>query len=132
MKQTEHEEKQEGPATRSVVLEETPEETEARIQKEIKEGKRAPAPESIDQTKSTVTGEQVQAMADAAPQPFKGERQEGNGEVKDASTETNEQDLEENTVDELREIARDENVELHGAYAKADIIKAIKKNRKKA
>lgn len=75
MKET-HEEKHEiapGTASRSDVLNETPEEKEERIQKDIDAGLRAPPPEVIDQTKSNVTPQQVQAMADAAPQPHHGD-----------------------------------------------------------
>jgi hypothetical protein len=93
--------------------------------KESAEPKRAPAPETVDQTKSTVTQEQVQAMEEAAPQPTAGE----------SATEApngSEEDLNDYTVDELRGIAQSEGVELHGATVKADIIKAIKKNRKNA
>jgi len=43
---------------------------------------------------------------------------------------TTDQKLEEHTVDELRDIAADEGADLSGASVKADIIKAIKKNRK--
>lgn len=57
------------PLTRAEVLQETPEETKERLERDIEAGKRAPAPETIDQTKSTVTQEQVSAYSDAAYQP---------------------------------------------------------------
>lgn len=44
------------------------------------EGKHAPKPETIDQTKSAVTAEAAQKFADAAPQPNTGEGGEKNGE----------------------------------------------------
>jgi hypothetical protein len=48
----------------------------------------------------------------------------------DEGTDQTDQKLEEHTVDELRDIAADEGADLSGASVKADIIKAIKKNRK--
>jgi Phage major capsid protein E len=47
-----------------------------------------------------------------------------------ANDEETDQKLEEHTVDELRDIAAEEGADLSGASVKADIIKAIKKNRK--
>jgi hypothetical protein len=46
------------------------------------------------------------------------------------SEESDEESLEDHTVEELREIAEREDVDLTGITVKADIIKAIKKNRK--
>ena len=62
------------------------------------------------------------------------ERQEKKDkEVPAAATaaEPDEETLEEHTVEELRSIAAKEGAELHGDMLKADIVKAIKKNRKK-
>lgn len=92
------------------------------------EGKRAPAPETIDQTKSTVTQDQVRAMEEAAPQPSRGE---GEKEGKNGGKAENDENLDDHTVEELRSIAHKEGADLSGATVKADIIKAIKKNRKK-
>jgi hypothetical protein len=57
------------PLTKAEVLQETPEQTKERLERDIEAGKRAPAPETIDQTKSTVTPEQVTKYSDAAYQP---------------------------------------------------------------
>lgn len=57
------------PLTKAEVLQETPEQAEERRERDIEAGKRAPAPETIDQTKSTVTGEQVDRYSEAAYQP---------------------------------------------------------------
>jgi len=48
-----------------------------------------------------------------------------------ASTEVSNDELEEHTIEGLRDIADREGADLSGLHIKADIIKAIKKNRKK-
>lgn len=66
MKQTEQPE-QEAVVTRSDILNETEEERKEREEKEIASGKRAPAPEGVDQSNVAVTQEAAAAYADAAP-----------------------------------------------------------------
>jgi hypothetical protein len=66
------------------------------------------------------TDEERQAAAEKALR----EREEGLAEAENGS------DLSEHTVDELRQIAADEDIDLSGADRKADIIKTIKRERK--
>lgn len=73
------------PLTKAEVLQETPEQTEERLERDIEAGKRAPAPETVDQTKSTVTPEQVQTYSDAAYQP---QNPAANGDDKKAPKKT--------------------------------------------
>jgi hypothetical protein len=53
--------------TRSDILQETPDQKDERVERDIEEGLRAPKPETVDVNQSTVTGEQAKAFADAAP-----------------------------------------------------------------
>lgn len=71
--------------TRNEVSQETPEQTKERVDRDIAAGRRAPEPASVDQTKSTVTPDQVKATEDAAWQPARstGEEEGDKGE-KDA------------------------------------------------
>ena len=121
------------PLTRGEVEQETPEQKEERIERDLEAGKRAPAPEKVDITRSTVTPDQVRAQEEAAPRAIRPQtEQKGKKDAKSAaSSHVEDNDLEDHTVEELRGIAHDEGAELHGASTKADIIKAIKKNRKK-
>jgi hypothetical protein len=64
------------PLTKAEVLQETPEQTKERLERDIEAGKRAPAPETIDQTKSYVTKEEVEAYSQAAYKPHTGNGEE--------------------------------------------------------
>jgi hypothetical protein len=55
---------------------------------------------------------------------------EPTGKSKSRKAEADEEDLDAHTVEELRDIAAEEGADLSGLTVKADIIKAIKKNRK--
>jgi hypothetical protein len=69
------------PLTRNEVSQETPEQTKERIDRDIEAGKRCPPPESVDQTKSTVTPEQVKAVEETAWKPARssGESEDDKG-----------------------------------------------------
>jgi hypothetical protein len=75
------------PLTKAEVLQETPEQTEERLERDIEAGRRAPAPETIDQTKSAVTKEEVEAYSQAAYKPHtgNGDEDDGKGSKKAAS-----------------------------------------------
>lgn len=131
-----------GTESRDDVARETDQEKVERINRDIRAGLRAPKPETVDNTKSTVTGEQVAAVEKAAYKPHRGsgevteeemgvkragDRQGGHDESDNVATD----DLENHTVDELKTIAHREDADINSSMTKADIIKAIKKNRKK-
>jgi len=147
------------PMTRNEVSQETPEQTQERINRDIEFGRRAPEPASVDMEKTKVTGEQVAAVEEtafkptrstAAANPETGEdpgkeggkssghpsgppqnQTEPQKPQRQVSDETDDDDLEAHTVEELKTIAHREGAEVRHDMVKADIIKSIKKNRKK-
>ena len=68
------------PLTKAEVLQETPEQTKERLERDIKAGKRAPAPETVDNSESTVTPEQVRAHEATAYQPHNAAAEDDNGD----------------------------------------------------
>lgn len=60
-----------------------------------------------------------------------GDLDEDEGKMREAGEGEGKEDLESMTVAELKEIASEEEVELHGASRKDDIVKAIRKSRKR-
>jgi Phage major capsid protein E len=86
-----------------------------------------------------MTGEQTGGAEEAAELTAKAEEEReqereraaaGKGKRKGAQAEADTENLEDLTVDELRDLAVAEGADLTGATHKSDIIKAIKKNRK--
>jgi hypothetical protein len=80
--------------------------------------------EEADKLKAEAAEQEEEAKKVKTGPSFEGApKAKGNGE-------SDEESLEDHTVEELREIAEREDVDLTGLTVKADIIKAIKKNRK--
>jgi len=80
--------------------------------------------EEADELKEEARQREEEAKAVKTGPGFEGAEEDGAGDDGNGGK------LEDHTVDELRDIAADEDADLSGKHNKADIIKAIKKNRK--
>lgn len=122
-----------GTESRTDAMLETPEQYQERVDRDVREGLRAPPPEQVDMTQSTVTPDQIRGMEHAAPKPHltKGHSsKEGNlGKPSSGSSPRGDEsvDYEEMTIPELKDLAHKRGVEISHDMRKDEIIAALEK-----